>query len=156
MSRDNQKNLVQFCRELGLIVNEILNSSNKLLSALVELLRLYRPKLQDEAEEFYDIRFNLPDSVGLLCDIQKITMPDDDEFYDSVAPLCEMALDIANRMVSANVIINDIITMYFEPSNNDMYIHLCLTMLNPVSNSILYIRSKLENYLRRQVKYGRT
>ncbi|WP_458413046.1 hypothetical protein ACNQFZ_19945 [Schinkia sp. CFF1] len=91
MARDNQKNLVQFCRELGLIVNEILNSSNELLSALEELLELYRPKTQEEANDFFYIKLKLPDSVGLLCDIRNVAMPDDDVFCDSVAQLSDIS-----------------------------------------------------------------
>ncbi|WP_458413047.1 hypothetical protein ACNQFZ_19950 [Schinkia sp. CFF1] len=47
-------------------------------------------------------------------------------------------------MVSANVIINDIIAMYFEPRDNNMYIHLYLTMLNSVFNTMSYMHRKLE------------
>lgn len=144
MSQGNQKNLVQFCLELGSVVNEILDGSDELLSALEELFDLYQPRSREEAKDFYDIRFKLPDSVGLLCGIQQIIIPDDDEFYDSVAPLSDTALDVAQRMVSASVIINDIITMYFEPHEYDMYIHLYLAMLEPISNNISYMRSKLE------------
>lgn len=144
MLHDNQKNRVQFCRELGAVVNKILGDSKVLLSIFEELFDLYKPKSREEANKFYCLRFNLPDSVGLLCDIRKLNMPDDDEFYDLVAPLRDMVLDGATRMVSANVILNDIITMYVEPHDNDMYIHLYLTMLTSVSNSIYYMREKLD------------
>lgn len=143
MSQDNQKNLVRFCRKLGAQVDVILSDSNELLSALEDLLLLYRPKSREEADEFYCIKFKLPDSVGLLCSLRGIIIPDDDEFYDSVAPLRDMALNVATRMVSADVIINDIISMYAEPHNDDMYIHLYLTMLRPISNYIRYMREKM-------------
>lgn len=144
MSQDNHQNKVQFCRELGAIVYKILSSSNELLSAHKELLALYRPKSREEAAEFYCIELNLPDFVGLLCDLLKIIMPDDDEFHDAVAPLMDAALDVATRMVSANVIIKDIINMYIEPHDDDMYIHLCLAVLKPVSDIIHNMRKKLD------------
>jgi hypothetical protein len=144
LTQDNQKNKVQFCRELGAIVFEILSNSEELLSVSQELLELYKPKSREEASKFYSLRFDLPDSAGLLCDLRKIDMPDNDEFYDSVASLRDMALDVANRMVSVNVIVTDIITMYVEPHDDDMYIHLYLTMLKPVSNSIRYMCEKLD------------
>lgn len=143
MVQDNQKIKVQFCRELGVIVYGILNSSNELLSTLEEIFELYKPKSREEAGKFYSLRFDLPDSTGLLCDLRKIDMPDDDEFYDSVSPLRDVALDVATRMVSANVIINDVINMYIEPHEDDMYIHLYLTVLRPISNSIRYMNEKL-------------
>lgn len=142
--QDNQKNKVKFCRELGAIVYEIFSNSKELLSVFQELFELYKPKSREEADKFYGLRFDLPDSVGLLCDLRKINIPDDDEFFDLVAPLRDMALDVATRMVSANVIFIDIITMYVEPHDDDMYIHLYLTMLKPVSNSIRYMREKLD------------
>lgn len=37
MLQDNQKNKVQFCRELGAIVYEILSDSKELLSVFEEL-----------------------------------------------------------------------------------------------------------------------
>ncbi|MEK4103149.1 hypothetical protein NST28_03570 [Paenibacillus sp. FSL R10-2791] len=43
MSEDNHKNKVQFCRELGAIVFEILNNSEALLSVSQELIELYKP-----------------------------------------------------------------------------------------------------------------
>lgn len=144
MVKDNQKSKVQFYRELGTIVHGILSSSNELLSIIEELFELYKPKSREEADKFYSLRFNLPDSVGLLCDLREIDMPDDDEFYNLVAPLRDMALDVAVRMVSANVIVNDVISMYVEPHDNDMYIHLYLIVLKPVSNSIRYMCEKLD------------
>lgn len=144
MSHNNQKNKVQFCRELGAIVNEILNNSKELLFVIEEIFELYKPKSQEEANKFYSLRYGLPDSVGLLCDLRKIDMPDDDEFYDSVSPLSDMALDVATRMVSANVIIYDIINIYVEPHDDDMYIHLYLNVLKPISNSIRYMNDKLD------------
>ncbi|MEA4961637.1 hypothetical protein [Lutispora sp.] len=143
MLQDNQKK-VQFCRELSAIVYEILSSSKELISVFEELAGLYKPKSREEADKFYSLRFDLPDSVGLLCDLRKIDMPDDDEFYDAVAPLRDTALDVAVRMVSANVIINDVINMYVEPHDDDMYIHLYLTVMKPVSNSIRYMCEKLD------------
>jgi hypothetical protein len=142
--QDNQKNQVQFCRELGAIVYDILSSSNELLSTLEELIELYKPKSREEYSKFYSLRFDLPDSVGLLCNLRNIDMPDDDEFYDSVAPLRDIALDVAARMVSASVIVNDVINMYVEPHDDDMLIHLYLTVLKPASNSISYMREKLD------------
>lgn len=38
----------------------------------------------------------------------------------------------------------NIITMYGEPHDDDMYIHLYLTMLKPISNSIRYMGEKLD------------
>jgi hypothetical protein len=143
LSHDNQKNKGQFCRELGAIVYEILSDCKELLSVLEELSNLYKPKSEEEAYRFYSFRYYLPNSVGLLCDIRKLNIPDDDEFYDIVAPLRDMALDVATRMVSADVIAKDIITMYVEPHDDDMYIHLYLTMLKPVSNRIYYMRERL-------------
>lgn len=144
MLQDNQKNKVQFCRELGAIVYEILSRNKELLSVFEELSELYKPKSREEADKFYSLKFYAPDSVSLLCDLRKINIPDDDEFYDSVAPLRDMALDVAFRMVSANVIFDDIITMYVQPHDDDMYIHLYLTMLKSVSNSIRYMSEKLD------------
>lgn len=126
MLQDNEKSKVQFCRELGTKVYDILSNSKELLSVFEELSELYKPKSRKEADKFYSLRFDLLDSVGLLCDLRKIDMPDDEEFYDAVAPLRDMALDVAVRMVSANVIINDVINMYVEPHDDDMYIHLYL------------------------------
>lgn len=143
MLQDNQENKVQFCRELGAIVYEILSNSKSLLSVCHELLEMYKPKTREEADKFYLLRFELPDPLGLLCELRKINIPDDDEFYDLVAPLRDMTHDVATRMVSAIVIFNDIITMYVEPYDNDMYIHLYLTMLIPVSDRISYMREKL-------------
>ncbi|MEM5770501.1 MAG: hypothetical protein AAGU32_19775, partial [Bacillota bacterium] len=108
MPQDNQNNKVQFCRELGAIFYRILSSSNELFSTIEELLDLYRPKSQEESGRFCGLRFDLPDSERLLCDLRKIDMPDDNEFYNSVAPLNDMALDVVNRMVCVNVIITDI------------------------------------------------
>lgn len=144
MLQDNQKNKVQFCRELGAIVYEIRSNSEELLSVLEELFELYKPKSREEADKFYGLRFGLPDSVGLLCDLRKINILDDDEFYDLVAPLRDMAIDVVTRMVSANVIINDIINMYVEPNDNDMHIHLYITVMKPISNSICYMCEKLD------------
>ncbi|MFX3637412.1 MAG: hypothetical protein ACE3L7_02055 [Candidatus Pristimantibacillus sp.] len=143
---DNHKNKVQFCRELGAIVFTILGNSEALLSVSQELLELYKPKSREEASMFYSLRFDLPDSAELLCNIRNIDLSDDDEFYDSVSPLRDMALDVANRMVSANVIVTDIIIMYAEPHDDDMYIHLYLTVLRPISNSIRYVREKLDKF----------
>lgn len=153
MLQENQKNKVQFCRELGAIVHGILLSSKKLLSTLEEFFELYKPKSQEESRKFYSLKYDLPDSIGLMCDLRKIYMPDDDEFYDSVSPLRDMALDVATRMVSANVIINDIINMYFEPHDHDMYIHLYLTVLKPVSNSIYYMTEKLDK-LHKEIRFS--
>jgi hypothetical protein len=144
MLQDNQKSKVQFCRELGTIVYEILSNSNELLSVFEEIFKLYKPKSCEEADKFYGLRFELPDSVDLLCELRKLNIPDDDEFYDLAAPLRDMAFDVATRIVSANVIFNDIITMYVEPHDDDMYIHLYLTMLKPLSNSIRYMSEKLD------------
>lgn len=144
MLQDNQENKVRFCRELGVIVDKVLSNSERLLSVCQELLDTYKPKTQEEANEFYSLRFGLPNFVGLLCDLEKINIPNDDEFYDLVAPLRDMALDVAAHMVSADVIVKDIITMYVEPHDEDMYIRLYLTMLTPVSNRIYYMREKLD------------
>lgn len=144
MNQDNQDKKVQFCRELGAVVNSILRSSNDLLSIIEKLLHLYRPKSQEEAGEFYTLRFDLPDFAGLLCGLRIIKMPDDDEFYDSVGPLREMAVDVASRMVCADVIIIDIINMYVEPHDDDLFIHLYLAILKDRSKSIRYMSEKLE------------
>jgi hypothetical protein len=109
-----------------------------------ELVYLYKPKTREEAGKFNSIKLRLPDAVGLLCDLQKNIIPDDDEFYDAVAPLKDIALDVASRMLSANLIIKDIIKMYFEPHEDDMYILLHLTMLNLVKDYIYYERKKLD------------
>lgn len=143
MLQDDQENKVQLCRELGTIVSELLSNSNELLSVFNELFELYKPKSREEANKFYNLRFGLPDSVGLLCDLRKIKIPADDDFYDLVGPLRDMSLDITAHMVSADVIVKDIITMYAEPHDDDMYIHLYLIMLNAVSNRIYNMRDKL-------------
>ena len=140
MSQDNQ-----LCSELGAIVYELLSSSDELLFLSEKLLELYQPKkLQEEADEFISLGYDLPDSVGLLCDLQKIVIPDEEELYDTVAPLRDMAFDVATRMVSVSVIIKDNITMYVEPHENDTYIYIYLTMLNSVSYSIGYMREQLD------------
>ena len=56
-----------------------------LLSVFEELSDLYKPRTGEEANQFNSLRFDLPDSVGLLCDLRKIVMPNDKEFYDTVA-----------------------------------------------------------------------
>ena len=144
MPQGNQKNKVQFCRELGPIVDEILNNSKELLSIFQKLSDLYKPKSQEEANEFYRLRFGLPNSVRMLCELQKLNVPDNDELYEAVAPLRDMAIEVATRMVSAEVIFNDIITMYIEPHDDDMYIHLYFTMLKLLSNSIWHMRGELD------------
>lgn len=143
MLRDNQENKVQLCHELGPIVYEILSNSKELLSVFQELADLYKPKSQEEANKFCCLRFGLPNSVRMLCELRKLNIPDDDNFYDIVAPLMDMAIEVATRMVSAEVIFNDIITMYTEPHDDDMYIHLYFAMLKLLSNSIWYMREKL-------------
>ena len=75
MLQDDQENKVQLCRELGTIVSELLSNSNELLSVFNELFELYKPKSREEANKFYNLRFGLPDSVGLLCDLRKIKIP---------------------------------------------------------------------------------
>jgi hypothetical protein len=144
MPKDNHKNNVQFCRELGAIVHELLSSSKESLSIFEELFDLYKPKSREEANKFYNLRYDLPDSAAFLCTLRDLHMPDDDEFYDSVAPLRDIALDVATRMVSSLVIFNDIIIMYAEPHDDDMYIHLYITVLKPLSNSIRYVSEKLD------------
>jgi len=144
MSQGNQDILVKFCRELGLAIDEIINSSNELFNIIDEFGYLYRPKTREEAGEFYRMRYKLPDYVGLLCELQNNVIPDDDKFYDSVAPLKEFAISIVSRMVSVKLIINDIIKMYFEPHEDDMYILLHLTMLNIVKDHIYYERKRLD------------
>lgn len=139
MSQDNQ-----LCSELGAIVYEVLLSIDELLFVSERFLELYQPKLQEEADEFISLGYDLPDSVGLLCDLQRIVIPDEEESYDSVARLRDMAFDVATRMVSVSVIIKDIITMYVEPHENDTYIYIYLTMLNSVSYSIGYMREQLD------------
>jgi len=141
--KDNHENKVQFCHELGPIVYEILSNSKELLSIFQELSDLYKPKSQEEADKFYCLRLGLPNSICMLCELQKLNIPDDDNFYDTVAPLKDMGIEVATRMVSAEVIFNDIITMYVEPHDDDMYIHLYFTMLKLLSNSIWYMREKL-------------
>lgn len=143
MLQDNQEDKDQYCRELGAIVYEILFDSKELLSVFHELWGQYKPKTQEEAVKFINLRFGLPNSISLLCDLQKLNIPGDDEFYDLVAPLRDMALDVAIRMVSADVIVSDIITIYAEPHDDDMYIHLYLAALEPVSRRIDYMREKL-------------
>lgn len=144
MHQEYQKSeVVQFCRELGTIVSEILSDCQQLLSVIEQLSHLYKPKSREEADRFYCLRFDLPDSVRLLCDIRKINIPDDDAFYDIVAPLRDMATDVATRMVSADVIVTDIITMYTETHDDHLYIHIYLAMLNIISNKIYHMREKL-------------
>lgn len=87
--------------------------------------------------------------VRLLCDLQNSNIPDDDEFYDSVATLMDIAIDLESRMVSADVIMKDIIKMYVEPHEDDMYIYLQLTMLKWLKNSICYERKKLDEIYRK-------
>lgn len=143
MTLDNQNILVQFCRNLGITIDEILYSSNDLLYDIGGFANLYPPKTRDEAYEFCGIKLKLPDSVRLLCDIQNNIIPNDDGFYNSVAPLRDIAIDVASRMLSVNVIINDIIKMYFEPHEDDLYIYLQLTMLKWLTNNIYDDREKL-------------
>ena len=142
MSQNKQNFLVQFCRDLGMTIDEILYSSNELLLVIEEFVVLYRPKTK-EAGEFYRMSYKLPDAVGLLCNLQKPIIPNDDKFYDSVAPLRDTAIELASRIVSANVIINDIIKVYFELHEDDMYIYLLLTMLKWSKNTIYDDREKL-------------
>ena len=144
MTQNNQNNLVQFYRELGEQVDVILLDSKKLLSALAKFLSLYPPNCQEEDFKFCGIKFILPDSVGMLCDLKNIIIPNGDDMYDSVAPLRDTALDVATRMVGADVIINDIINMHIEPHDSEIYIRLYLTMLESVSHSIHYMGKKLE------------
>lgn len=61
MPKDSHKNKVQFCRELGAIVHEILSSSKESLSIFEELFNLYKPKSREETNKFYNLRFGLPD-----------------------------------------------------------------------------------------------
>ena len=143
MSQDNKDILAQFCRELGLTIDEILYDSDELLYNIEEFANIYKPKTRDEADEFYDIKLKLPDPVRLLCDLENNKIPNDDEFYDSVVPLMDIAVDVASRMLSVNVIINDITKMYFEPHEDDMQIYFQLTMLKWLSNSICDNREKL-------------
>jgi|GEM_PF-3057412 len=144
---DNQNDQIQLCHKLGAIVQRVLSSSRELLYILEEVIELYKPKTREEADKFNCLRFDLPDSVGLLCDLRKIDMPDDDEFYDAVAPLKNMALDVAARMVGANILTGDIINMYVEPHDDDTFILLYLTILHPVSNSIFYLHDELSKLL---------
>ena len=144
MAQTNQEYLTQYCQELGLMVNETIDGCDELLSVIEEILKQYRPKFQEEAIEFIRLRFTLPDYTGLLCNLRKIDRPDDDALYDSFAPLIDRALEVTTRMVSADVIINDIINMYMEPEDHDVYIYLYLTTLKPISNSLYYVRGKLE------------
>lgn len=58
MSQGNQKSLVQFCLELGSVVNEILDGSDELLSALEELFDLYQPRSREEAKDFMILDLN--------------------------------------------------------------------------------------------------
>lgn len=141
--QDNQNSLVQFCRDFGITIDEILHNSNELLLFIEEFVDLYRPKTREEAGVFNRIRYKLPNSVHLLSDIQKNTIPDDIEFFDLFSSLKDVSLDVVSRMVSANVIINDIIKMYFEPHEDDMYIYLQLTMLKWSKNSIYDDKEKL-------------
>lgn len=144
MAQNNQEYLTQYCQELGLMVNETLDGCDELLSVIEEILKQYRPKFQEEANEFIRLRFTLLDYTGLLCNLRKIDRPDDDALYDSFVPLIDRALEVTTRMVSADVIINDIINMYMEPQDHDVYIYLYLTTLKPISNSLFYVRGKLE------------
>lgn len=124
-------------------IDEILYSTNELLLVIEEFVALYRPKTREEAGVFYRMSYKLPDVVGLLSDLQKPIILDDDKFYDSVAPLKNTAIKLAFRIVSANVIINDIIEVYFELHEDDMYIYLLLTMLKWSKNTIYDDREKL-------------
>ena len=141
--QDNKEILVQFCRDLGMTIDEILHNSNEFLLSIEEFVDLYRPKTREEAGEFYRMSYKLPDMVGLLSDLQKNTIPDDIEFFDLFSSLKDISLDVVSRMISANVIINDIIKMCFEPHEDDMYIYLLLTMLKWSKNTIYDDREKL-------------
>lgn len=144
MSRDNQNHLDLFYREFGAQVDAILWGGNNLLSAISELMSLYRPKSKEELNEFCGLKFKLPDSVGLLYDLQKTIKQYSDAFNDSNTPLSDMALAVVMRMVGADVVINDIITMYVKPHDGEGCILLYLNMMESMSHSISYMCNQLE------------
>lgn len=136
VSQDIQGIIFQFCQDFGETIDEVLHGCNELLSTIDEFVSIYRPKTLEETDEFYHMKFKLPDSVNLLCDLQKITIPDDEELYDLVVHIKDIAIDIVSRMVSVNVVINNIINMYGKTHEDDMFIHLNLTILDLLKEGV--------------------
>lgn len=152
MFQNNQENIIRFLNELGEEIYDILENGKLHINTCEEFLHMYRPKTQEEVGEFCRVRFELPDSAGLLCGIQKIEMPENVEFYDLIAPLRDLANDVVFHMVSAEVLINDIINMHIDPYDNEMYILQYLTTLKTQNNYIIYLRDKLDTLYKEKIQ----
>lgn len=148
MFQDDLKEKAQFCYNLGEVVYEILQNCKEFLSVIEELYDIYKPKTQEETSYFCQLKNKLPYTLDLLCSIQSIDLPDDNNFFDVISPLRDMALDTVTRMISIDVIYNDIINMHIYSYDRDEDIHLYLSILKHLSNSLYGKSIELENLLK--------
>lgn len=144
MSQDNKEKITQFCMELGQIVYETLDCSKIFFNTSEEFLFMYRPKTREEVNEFYRIKYKLPDPVGILCNIREIDLPDDDKFYDSIEALRELTYDIATHMLSTRILIDDVIKMHMSHNDNDILILQYLSIIKSVSLDIYDLSERLD------------
>lgn len=144
LSQDNKEKITQFCMELGQIVYETLDCSKIFFNTSEEFLFMYRPKTREEVNEFYRIKYKLPDPVGILCTIREIDMLDDDKIYDSIEELRELTYDIAAHMFSTRVLIDDIIKMHMSHNDNDILILQYLSIIKSVALDIYDLSKRLD------------
>ena len=65
-----------FQKMLALQVDKALVCSRKLMDSIDVMVSLYRPRTQDEDEEFYSVAYRIPNAVALLCDLQQQLITD--------------------------------------------------------------------------------